>query len=349
MGLDAELRHEAQQGWLEAQDKRQSRAEVNHLRDEIARLNELLEAERRPTFGGRVPDWTVDYRGKAGKRGIVTLQASDWHFDEEIDPAQVSGYNAYSREIAIKRLAKLAEGTIKVARDYITGIEIEGIVVLATGDVFSGDIHDELRLTNADTLFGSVDFWTGHVIRFLDVLASDFGQVHVGAVVGNHGRMTHKPIYKNRARNNVEWLLWRNVARHYAANPNVTVDVSEALDLTVQVYKTRYWIEHGEEFRGGSGISGSRAPLLLGQHRLSVQQEIMGNPLDWMVVGHFHQYQPPAQGLVMGGSLKGYDEYAKGKKFRPEPPQQALWITSPEHGPTIAAPVFVQDRKAEGW
>ena len=45
-------------------------------------------------------------------------------------------------------------------------------------------------------------------------------------------------------------------------------------------------------------------------------------PMDYLVVGHFHQYSPPAQGLVMGGSLKGYDEYAFGKRLRPEPAQQ---------------------------
>ena len=71
--------------------------------------------------------------------------------------------------------------------------------------------------------------------------------------------------------------------------------------------------------------------------------------MDYMVVGHFHQYQPPSQGLVMGGSLKGYDEFAFGKRFFPEQAQQAFWVTSPEHGPTIAAPVHCQDRKAEGW
>ena len=35
--------------------------------------------------------------------------------------------------------------------------------------------------------------------------------------------------------------------------------------------------------------------------------------------------------------------------FEPEPAQQALWITTPERGITFSAPVFVQDRKAEGW
>jgi hypothetical protein len=121
------------------------------------------------------------------------------------------------------------------------------------------------------------------------------------------------------------------------------------MDLTIRVYNTNYLITHGDEFRGGTGISGAQAPLALGQHRTTVRQMATAEPMDYMVVGHFHQYRPPSQGLVMGGSLKGYDEYAFGKRLRPEPAQQAFWITSPEHGPTISAPVLVQDREAEGW
>lgn len=32
-----------------------------------------------------------------------------------------------------------------------------------------------------------------------------------------------------------------------------------------------------------------------------------------------------------------------------EPPQQALWLTTPEHGVGFQAPVLVADRKKEGW
>jgi hypothetical protein len=47
--------------------------------------------------------------------------------------------------------------------------------------------------------------------------------------------------------------------------------------------------------------------------------------------------------------MKGYDEYAFGHNLRPEEPKQAFWITTPEHGITLHAPVLVSDRNAEGW
>ena len=72
--------------------------------------------------------------------------------------------------------------------------------------------------------------------------------------------------------------------------------------------------------------------------------------MDYSLVGHFHQYVPAAsQGFVMNGSLKGYDEYARGWSFTPEPPQQALMVVTPEFGITQNVAVRVSKRSEEGW
>jgi len=54
-------------------------------------------------------------------------------------------------------------------------------------------------------------------------------------------------------------------------------------------------------------------------------------------------------GFIVGGSLKGYDEYAYSLSLAPEPPQQAFWVTDPVHGVTVRAPILAGDRKAEKW
>ena len=345
--LDAEADAQAEKDELSF-----TRHALNLARSELVRLQEIDRLVDR--FDARnlvVPSWTREAKGKKGKKAIATLQLSDTHFEEIIKNRQILGYNHYDRHIAEVRMRLLAENTLKVAFDYMAGVEYEGMAILATGDVFSGDIHEELRTTNEGTLFEGCAYWVPRMVAFLKMMADAFGKVHVAAVVGNHGRMTLKPIYKNRPQSNIEWLYWHWVADHLAASGDtrITFDIAEGLSANATIYTTTYALEHGDEFKGGSGISGARSPLMLGQHRTAVQRLAMEQPLDWMVVGHFHQYQPPSAGLIMGGSLKGYDEYAAGKHFRPEPPQQGFWITSPEHGPTISAPIFCQDRKAEGW
>lgn len=329
-------------------------AELLRAQKEIARANEvsgLIGEFRKDNLV--VPKWlAVPTKNSKGRhRGTLTLQMSDTHFDEVVDPDQMYGYNAYSREIALLRLQALASKTVMMGRDYFAGVDYDGVTVLATGDVFSGDIHEELARTNQASLYASCAYWVSHMVAFALTLADEFGKVHFECVVGNHGRNTHKPIYKDRVTNNIEWLFWHYVADVLAAKgeKRVTFGISNALQSLVNVYDTRYSIEHGDEFKGGDGQVGALGPLKRGQLRSAIQHIAMDQPLDWMVVGHFHQYMAPSQGLIMGGSLKGYDEYAAGKHLRPEAPQQGLWVTTPERGPTVFAPVQPMNREAEGW
>jgi hypothetical protein len=346
----AGLRAEVEAEEFTERELRQLRASLDRRYTEIAELRKqlgLLESIEQSVIAP--PKWVRTPKARGGRKAIVTLQLTDTHFDEVVKPEEVAFINAYDRTIAEQRLRRWVERSIVLARDYMAGIDIEGAVLFATGDILSGDIHPELKESNEETLYASAVHWTEQLATAIGTLAVEFDRLHIGAVVGNHGRNSRKPVYKKRAQSNIEWLMWRMLAKHFADDKRVTFQVSDSMDLTVKVYNTNYLITHGDEFRGGSGISGAFAPLALGQHRTTVRQMATDSPMDYMVVGHFHQYRPPSQGLVMGGSLKGYDEYAFGKRLRPEPAQQAFWITSPEHGPTISAPVLVQDRAAEGW
>lgn len=352
MSLEAELRADHAALRVEKAELAATKAALLRAQSELDRATEIVGLiDRFDPANLVVPGWTPGKTTKGKHRGVLTLQLSDTHFDEVVEPSQVYGYNAYNRAIGVMRLKALARKTILVGREYFAGVDYDGVEVLATGDIFSGDIHEELARTNQSALYASVVYWVGHMVTFLTSLADEFGKVHVSAVVGNHGRNSHKPVYKNRVTNNIEWLFWHWVADHLAAkgDERIGFTISDALQLLVNVYDTRYSIEHGDEFKGGDGQVGALGPLKRGQLRSATQRIAMDQPLDWMVVGHFHQYMAPTQGLIMGGSLKGYDEYAAGKHLRPEPPQQGLWVTTPERGPTVFAPVQPMNRKNEGW
>jgi hypothetical protein len=81
---------------------------------------------------------------------------SDTHFDEVVNPDEMEGLNAYNREIAMMRLEKWTQNVIKMARHYLSGVNYDGVVLILGGDIFSGDIHEELALTNEDTMIGSL-------------------------------------------------------------------------------------------------------------------------------------------------------------------------------------------------
>ena len=280
--------------------------------------------------------------------GIANLMLSDLHLDEVVNPAEINSVNAYNRAIAVRRMQMLIERTCEVAFDFINGITYDGITVWLGGDIFSGNIHEELKATNEAPIMATVDFWVDHLVAALLTLAQEFGKVHVPGVVGNHGRNTYKPVMKNRVEDNFDWLTYRIIYRELKNDDRFTWQLPVSTDVTVRHYEHTYLMTHGDQFRGGSGISGIQTPLALGAFRKSKRQQAVGDPFDTMLLGHFHQYMT-LPGVLVNGSLKGYDEYAAISNFGFEVPQQAFWVTTPERGPAFHVPIQPMNRKAEKW
>jgi hypothetical protein len=58
-------------------------------------------------------------------------------------------------------------------------------------------------------------------------------------------------------------------------------------------------------------------------------------------LGHWHTLLWGAN-QITNGSLKGFDEFAMSLSIAPEPPAQALWLTTEKHGRTIQMPVYAE-------
>lgn len=274
------------------------------------------------------PNWTMPRSGSA-KNVIPTAFLSDTHFDEVIDPAQINGMNAYGREIAELRLKRFFESAVKVGKQYLTGLDFPGICMPLGGDLFSGNIHEELAETNEAKMCDSVLYWLSPMISGIRLLANEYGKVYIPSVVGNHPRGTRKPINKGRVRDNFDWLFSQLLARELSGDKRVQFAISESPDLYYSLFGTRYCLTHGDQFKGGGGIAGLMSPLMLGNHRKLKTATAVNRPYDYLLMGHFHQLMS-ARGVIVNGSLKGYDEYGFNNNFDYEPPQQAFWLTSQE-------------------
>lgn len=322
---------------------------------EAVRLTEALEAAQRALTvveaaeGASLqpPKWLSPAKPKR-QAATLMVMLSDTHFDEVVLPDEVDGLNAYNREIAVLRLQRWSQNVVKLARHYLAGMDYDGIVVLLGGDIFSGDIHEELAQTNEDTMLGSLLFWSEQLAAALDLLAAEFGKCHVAAVMGNHGRMSRKPRMKLRARTNFDWLLAKMIERHFAGDKRFTFQVPESADVLVPVYGHGMLMTHGDQVTGGGGIGGIYPPIMRLRARKQQRYMATGSEFATLWMGHWHQYLSTPS-LIVNGSLKGYDEYAFINNFSFEQPQQALAVVVPDRGITIQAPVFTMDRKKEGW
>lgn len=317
----------------------QKEREVELLTKEVRCLRDVHESSTKV----KEPSWVLKSHAGDGLTGVPTLLLSDLHWSEVVDPKQIGGVNEYNLAIANERFKYVIEMTIDLCIKHIAKPNYPGIVVALDGDIFSGDIHEELQDTNeVPTLVALLDAQAA--IKWgLKRLADAFGNVFVPSVPGNHGRTSRKPRCKDAVYTNYDWLLAKELELSLKDDKRITFRVSDSLDTQYRVYNTGYLLTHGDQFKGGSGIAGIQTPLALGNHRKSKRQSSLGLPYDWMLLGHFHQWMV-GNGFIVNNSLKGYDEFAFKMNFPFSYPGQGLWITHPRHGITYTMPIEIRPK-----
>ena len=354
MGIADEIQHDSSET-LRAEVLR-VRRERDSAISEMVRVTAQLEqvqraldvVEQAESAQLQPVKWLMPLAKPRPSAATLVLMLSDLHLDEIVEPDEVDGLNAYNRAIAVQRMKRWSNNVVKLARHHLAGMKYDGVVLMLGGDTFSGDIHDELKETNEDSMLGSLLYWAEQIASAVDLLADEFKKVHVAAVAGNHGRTTRKPRAKMRARTNFDWLLAKMLERHFSDDRRVTFQIPESSDCLVSIYDTNHLLTHGDQTQGGGSIGGIYPPIMRMRARKAQRYLATGASFQTLWLGHWHQYLP-SPSMVVNGSLKGYDEYAYISNFSYEPPQQALAIVVPEKGITIQAPVFCLDRKAEGW
>ena len=333
-----------------------AKRELKAARDELEVAQEELDAAKYELSlfdqeAPVAPEWALPGKETKHHRGTLVAFFSDSHYGEVVNPAELGGYNAYNLEIARLRTERFFTRTVRLARNYLAGVQYDGIVLALGGDLVSGDIHEELVETNELSTYDTVLETAPWIARGISMLAEEFKNVHVVSAPGNHGRNSKRPRHKKRSANNADTLLAKLVAWRLEDAPHVVFDIPASTDVDFEIYGNVFSLEHGDNLRfAGTSEIGALGPVKRGSLRKTKKRQEQRRPVKYNLFGHFHQYVPAhTQGFVMNGSLKGYDEFASDGQFAPEPAQQALMVVTPEHGITIEAPVFVVDREAEGW
>lgn len=323
------------------QDKLQLKRELHSAHQNIttaSKVESLIHGTTRHDLK-KIPKWLTPSKQKSGVTGIPLLFLSDIHFDEIEHASQIGNVNEYNRSIAEARLKHTFEKTVELLKyNMSSDSNYEGIVAAMGGDMLSGMIHEELAETNEGPISKSVIRLSEILITGISLLKDEFGKVFVPCVTGNHGRMHHKKRMKNKVFENYEYFVYHNLAMYFANDKDVTIAIPDGSDISFSLYNTTFLLEHGDNYRGGSGIAGIFSPISLGIHRKNKQQSAINKPFDIALLGHFHQLVFHSS-FIINGSVKGYDSYAYNNNFAYEPPQQALFVVHPTLGITYRMPV----------
>lgn len=327
---------------LESERKKHqaTRRELAKAQERTTELEGLLEryATVKPD-DQKVPKWLGRKPPRKEHHATPVLMFSDLHLDEVVDRYEMDGLNEYDRDIARARIERVTEGAIDLAANYVSGVELDGIMVPFLGDIVTGDIHDELARTNESPVPATIAHWVPFLASMLRHLADHFGTVHVPCVDGNHDRTYKRVPAKKRAESSNAWIIYNWMADMCRDDERITFGISTSPEQVVSVYDTRFLLSHGDGFRSSGGIGGiypSMNKWLLRKHDMYGSA---GKQWDYALIGHWHQLIW-GRDVVVNGSTKGLDEYAKSMGFGFERPSQAMFIVTPENGIVQRMPVF---------
>ena len=302
-------------------------------RDKLLQQLGLIESLDRGRIA--VPDWIAPPKPVRGHHATLCLLVTDTHFDEVVNPDEVDGINCYNREIAELRLRRCFERTIMLARDYLSGIKYDGVALFLGGDVFSGNIHEELEVTNEQPITEALVRMSYALYDFGRSLAETVPNVTMIVMPGNHPRLERKPRMKN-AWNNFEWAMGMFVQA--LAHDTFTVVVPKDLVHRFTIFDQTIGLSHGD---GVKSQSFAGVPWYSMKQRRDAIQALLKSlslpQIDLLVYGHYHQMffeEGSGSSLLVNGSIKGYDEYILKTKYSGQTPIQALLTFHPTHGLT---------------
>lgn len=324
----------------ERQKHAATRRELVKAQDRIVELEQLMDRFTVVNPGDTtVPKWMAAKRRARGHRATALLMLSDLHLDERVDLDEMSGMNAYNRAIAEGRLEAVVNGCVKLCSQYVAGVDFDGIVLPLNGDIITGEIHDELARTNEAPPTASIAHWVPKLASAIAYLADEFGRVFVPCTDGNHDRTYRRTPSKRRAESSLAWVVYNWLADTLRADERITFRITTAPGQVYPVYGTVFHQIHGDGFRSSGGVGGIYPSMLKYLLRQDALWSSQGTPVDCHLLGHWHTYLT-GPNFIVNGSLKGYDEYAKGNGFSFEKPRQALAVVTPERGITLQMPVY---------
>lgn len=258
----------------------------------------------------------------------AVVQFSDWHIGEMIDASETNNLNKYNYKIAQKRIFHITESICKWVQSNRDAYKIDTIHIFDHGDNISGDIHQELTITNEFTVPEQIIMAAYLKAEVYRRFAVHFKNVKVTWVApDNHSRKTRKPQAKQSGKNSENYLVGFLTRSMLQDVKNVDVNVILSHQAQVIVGNQRYIIEHGNNIRSVMGFPYYGLDRKIGREaRVSMSA---GGGFDKLIIGHFH-VPMNTQFFNINGSLSATSEYDHQSGRHAEPSQVAWMVGS--HG-----------------
>ena len=260
----------------------------------------------------------------------AVLHATDWHMGAVQQPDEIEGFAAFSPEILEERIGKLAERFLRWVEALRSAYRVEELVVLSTGDMISGDIHEELRVTNAFPAPVQVARAADLFARMVATLAARFARVRVEWVSeDNHARLTRKPQAAEAGMNSLNYLVGYIARERLRDIGHIAFGLHPMFQVTVAVQQQRYLLTHGHMGGTWLGYPYYVAERKAGREALKRMRADRAK-FDRIIMGHWHAAMRH-EAYWIGPSPQGTTAYDH-KAGRYGAPAQAAWMVHPKYG-----------------
>lgn len=312
-----------------SQDKKLNFAmkELAKVRSELDALGEMVDT---------ISTYEIKPRTSQKYESVAVAVASDWHVGENVKPETVDFTNEYTMRIAKKRAEAFFRNTVKLVQKEQQDTNIQTLVLALLGDFISGNIHEELLESCEVPPIEEAMFAQNLLASGIEyILANTKLELIVPCCVGNHSRITDKVHVSTEQGNSLEWMIYNNLAIHFAKNKRVKFVLSKGYFTFVDVFGYLIRFHHGHAIKFGGGIGGLTVPVIKAIARYDLDRKAT---LD--VFGHFHNRIDGGK-FIVNGSLIGDAPYGKRLGFTGRP-EQAFFLVQKGYGKTIVAPIFVE-------
>ena len=241
-----------------------------------------------------------------GRTTEAVLAFGDLHLGPEFE----NSYNAYSYEIAVKRVSQLVTDTIEYCKLH----NVYRLNFLNLGDLISGLIHTTIRLEQRLDL-------TEQIIKAAELTAEALNQLQAAApevvyrsVVDNHSRsMANKNehIEKENFNKIIDWMIKERLR-----------------DTDIQ-----FEDDNIDDGIGKFNLLNGKTVMFAHGHQDSADrcfQNFFGATrefIDYIVLAHYHNSKEKTfngMKVYVTGSIIGTDPYAYGKRLFSDPEQKLL-------------------------
>lgn len=281
-------------------DQRTAYNKVVTIRARQEELNEIIESV---IANGRLPELNYVPCDIRESDSDMLISLCDMHYGADIDNA----WNFYNSDVCRERLCKYIDEIDAIQKLHHT----ENCIVWANGDMISGNIHNEITVTNKENVIEQITGVSELIAEFLSELSKRFSTVKFVSVAGNHSRMDIKErsLKDERLDDLVEWYLKARLQNF----ENILIGEYKKLDTTMYYVNIR-----------GLNYVGVHGDYDDSDTKIQALKSFVPVPVQGVLYGHLHHNAVnTVQGIktIMAGSFLGMDQYCISKRIYGTPQQ----------------------------